>query len=168
MHTAKSSTRLATLERQLQRYCATQLPPSATERQRKRRETLRRHVIRQNLRQQRCLLRQGTEVGWTWVQLTEDDAARAEALVAAMMAVERITRIRYVDTAGETLWEEPMIFRRLWAVGQSLIHDRVAYQVVARTVEGSVQQVRLVPCRICADCGGIWHKRTPPDDCQCR
>ena len=52
---ANPTTRLATLERQLQRYCATQLPPSTTERQRNRRETPRRHVIRQNLRQRRGL-----------------------------------------------------------------------------------------------------------------
>ena len=64
--TPQRRTRLATLERQLQRYldrCA-QMPAVQTPAQAKRRATLQRRVIQENLRRQRCLRERGTEQGW--------------------------------------------------------------------------------------------------------
>lgn len=74
--------RLATLERQLQRYLARVLPPATSALQARRRQTFRRRVIRDNLRAQRCLRETGTEVGWRAHPLTAEDEARAEALLA--------------------------------------------------------------------------------------
>lgn len=71
------SKRLATLERQLQRYLARALPPVSSVWQAKRRATLRRRVVRDNLRKQRCLRTQGNEIGWTRCLLTDADETRA-------------------------------------------------------------------------------------------
>lgn len=73
--------RLATLERQLQRYLARPLPPATSALQERRRRTYRRRVIRDNLRAQRCLRATGKEVGWRGYPLTPDDEARAAALL---------------------------------------------------------------------------------------
>lgn len=88
MTPARVTSRLATLERDLARYCAKRLDPATTLYHLARRATYRRRVIRDNLRRQRCLRTQGNEVGWPSVPLTAEDTQRAEALVAAMMALE--------------------------------------------------------------------------------
>lgn len=78
--TAPVANRLATLERQLARFLTQTLPPATSAAQTKRRLTLRRRVIRDNLRRQRALRESGTEVGWRQVALTNNDEERAEQL----------------------------------------------------------------------------------------
>ena len=75
--------RLATLERQRQRYVAgwATMPPPRSPASAKARVTRRRWVLRQNLRKQRALLLHGHERGWRQVALTPEDQAQVETML---------------------------------------------------------------------------------------
>jgi hypothetical protein len=79
--TTATEKRIATLERQLERYLAQALPPTSDPATLKRRATFRRRVARDLLRRLRCLTQQGNEVGWAWTALTPEDEARCETLL---------------------------------------------------------------------------------------
>ena len=57
--------------------------------------------------------------------------------------------IHYVDDDGKILWTDPMIYKRLWAVGDWLMHDSQTYQVrwVSLSNLGHIQRVEIVPCK---------------------
>lgn len=58
--------------------------------------------------------------------------------------------IRYTDTAGVTLWEEPasrFAHGSFLAVGATIAEKGIVYRVMAARVEGDIQLVRLTPER---------------------
>jgi hypothetical protein len=50
---------------------------------------------------------------------------------------------------------EPMVFKRLYAVGQSLRMNFNDYEVVGVAVVDGIQKVSLKLCGVCAICGGV-------------
>lgn len=81
MTPAAVAKRLATLERQLQRYLARPVPVATSAARATRNATLRQRVIRDNLREQRALRDTGTAVSWRWVMLTPEDEQRVSSLM---------------------------------------------------------------------------------------
>lgn len=69
---------------------------------------------------------------------------------------------------GKMLQREPMIFSRLYAVGQELTIDFQAYQATAVSVENGTQKVTLQKCEVCRSCGGIKREPNPKFGCVCR
>lgn len=65
------------------------------------------------------------------------------------------------------LSEEPYRLSRLFAVGQSLTENFIAYEVVKNEVTNSLYTVTVNPVGICRRCGGIKGKTSPPDECLC-
>ena len=63
---------------------------------------------------------------------------------------------------GSEIRNEPMIYKRLYAVGQSLVDNSQLYLVKSVTVDNEVQIVQLEKARVCARC------KMPPDLCLCR
>lgn len=51
--------------------------------------------------------------------------------------------IHYRDMYGEFLWKEPMIFKRLFAVGNSLVEDSVEYIVKRVAIADDIQHVNI-------------------------
>lgn len=54
-----------------------------------------------------------------------------------------IKEIHYRDMDGKLLFSEPMIFKRLYAVGQSLIEDSTEYEVMRVAIADGVQHVNV-------------------------
>lgn len=54
-----------------------------------------------------------------------------------------ITHIIYQDAVGRVIYEEPMIFSRLYAAGQDLVINYIRYTVLAVVVEGDTQKVTI-------------------------
>lgn len=84
----KRDTRLATLERQLQRKLQAwrEAPPAHSQKHARLRVTVRRRVMRDNLRNQRALRTRGHEVGWRDVPLTDEDEQRVVSLLQMVSA----------------------------------------------------------------------------------
>lgn len=68
---------------------------------------------------------------------------------------------------GAVLKTEPMMFKRLYAVGQSLRMDYRDYEVTSVEVVNGVQKVCLKSCEVCARCGGTKGKEGQ-FGCACR
>lgn len=79
--------RRATLERHLTRYLARREHAATSASQAKRRQTLRRRVIRDTLRRLRALSVNGHERGWREVALTEADDTRMAALLSEIRSI---------------------------------------------------------------------------------
>ena len=58
-----------------------------------------------------------------------------------------IDTIKYYDADGKHLWDEPMTYSRLWAVGDWFIKDEVEYGVLAVGVKDRTQTVNIGPRR---------------------
>jgi hypothetical protein len=54
-----------------------------------------------------------------------------------------IKEIHYRNIYGKLLWKEPMIFRRLYAVGQDFIENYKKFIVVRVAVADDVQHVNI-------------------------
>ncbi len=55
-----------------------------------------------------------------------------------------INTIRYIHD-GDVLWEEPMLYSRLYAVGDPICERSVWWKVSEVRVENDIQIVTLVP-----------------------
>ena len=44
-----------------------------------------------------------------------------------------------MDVYGNILWSEPMVFKRLWIVGQTFIENYIKYKIVRVAITGTVQ-----------------------------
>jgi len=73
------------------------------------------------------------------------DAARTFGLMKMDAAINNVTQ--YYNAVGTKLWEEPMIMRRIWRVGQTLIANSITYRVDAVEVSGNVQRVAVAALR---------------------
>jgi hypothetical protein len=60
-----------------------------------------------------------------------------------MIEERKINTIRYFDENGLLLFDEPMIFSRLFKIGDDIIENRVLYRVIAVVVRDDVQEVTL-------------------------
>lgn len=54
-----------------------------------------------------------------------------------------VLHIHYRDLRGNLLWQEDMIFRRLYAVGQDLVHNSRNYRVHRVALADGVQHVNI-------------------------
>jgi hypothetical protein len=57
------------------------------------------------------------------------------------MAKPDVRKIAYYNADGRLLWQEPMIFRCLWAIEQTFVRNSITFLVLNCTVEGDVQKV---------------------------
>ena len=55
--------------------------------------------------------------------------------------------IIYSDLDGHEIFREPMIFKRLWAVGQDLIHEGKTYYVTEMETKENIQRVTITDSR---------------------
>ncbi len=55
-----------------------------------------------------------------------------------------IKEIHYRDIEGSLLWTEPMVYKRLWSVGQDFIEDHKEYLVKRVSLAGGIQHVNIV------------------------
>lgn len=55
-----------------------------------------------------------------------------------------VKTIRFIDSSGTMLWEEPMNLSRLFAVGDSICQKRVVYRVAGVRFEAEIQTVKLL------------------------
>ncbi len=60
------------------------------------------------------------------------------------MSGYKIDRVEFRDIQGVFLWEEPMVFKRLYSVGQTFIEDFATYRVKRVAVMGPVQIVNVL------------------------
>ena len=58
---------------------------------------------------------------------------------------QRIISVSYYTENDALLWEDPIVFRRLWGIGNELVHDYQLYTVVAVRVESKRQIVTVRP-----------------------
>jgi len=79
----------------------------------------------------------------------------------------RVSQILYFERSGKVIYEEPMIFKRLFKEGQSLVLKSQPYEVESVSVMDGFQNVCIRPCELCEHCGGIKGKRQPPEECSC-
>ena len=56
-----------------------------------------------------------------------------------------ITEIHYRSAVGALLWTEPMIYKRLWAVGQDFVENRIIYLVKRVSLADGIQHVNVEP-----------------------
>jgi hypothetical protein len=63
---------------------------------------------------------------------------------APMIRTSVVKTIRFTDSAGALLWEEPMRYSRLFAYGDSVCEKRVVYRVAGVSIEAEVQLVKLL------------------------
>lgn len=56
-----------------------------------------------------------------------------------------IKEVHYRDVYGNLIWKDEIVFRRLWGVGNELIHDSKKYIVRRVAVADSVQHVNIEP-----------------------
>lgn len=55
-----------------------------------------------------------------------------------------VREIHYGDMDGILLWTEPMIYKRLWSVGQNFITDHKEYLVKRVSLADGIQQVNII------------------------
>lgn len=55
----------------------------------------------------------------------------------------KIEKIHYRDIYGNLLWEEPMVFRRLYSVGQDFIINSITYIVRRVAVVDNIQHLNI-------------------------
>lgn len=55
----------------------------------------------------------------------------------------KVETTQYMDTYGNILWSEPIVFKRLWLVGQTFIQDFVKYKVIRVAIAGELQIVNV-------------------------
>lgn len=56
-----------------------------------------------------------------------------------------ITEIYYRSVVGTLLWTEPMIYKRLWAVGQDFVAKHIIYLVKRVSLVDGIQHVNVEP-----------------------
>lgn len=54
-----------------------------------------------------------------------------------------IDKISYHDGDGRFLWEEPMVFTKLWGIGDMLVNKHIPYEVLRVAVANDVQYVNI-------------------------
>ena len=59
------------------------------------------------------------------------------------MSDQKIMEIEYFLEDGTLVFSEPMIFRRLWAVGDDLVHEYRSYAVLSVEIEDNKQIVTI-------------------------
>ena len=59
-----------------------------------------------------------------------------------------INEIRYYNEQGEFLWNESMIYRRLFMVGQEIIENYKTYKVLRVAVAEGIQYVNLKEVKV--------------------
>ncbi len=57
----------------------------------------------------------------------------------------KIETIHYRDVYGNLLFEEPMIFKRLHGIGETLVMDYKEYEVTRVAVAETVQHINMKP-----------------------
>lgn len=55
----------------------------------------------------------------------------------------KVETILFTDVYGNTLWTEPMRFKRMWKVGQTFIENFIKYKVVRVAVVDKTQIVNV-------------------------
>ena len=55
----------------------------------------------------------------------------------------KVKTTRYLDIYGNILWSEPMVFKRLWMVGQTFIENYIQYKVIRVAITGTLQIVNV-------------------------
>jgi hypothetical protein len=55
----------------------------------------------------------------------------------------RVAKIHYRDLYGALLWEEPMVFRRLYATGDVIVHDGGTYIVRRVALADDIQHINM-------------------------
>ena len=78
-----------------------------------------------------------------------------------------VQRVLYQDEIGTVIQDEPMMFRRLFATGQTLVMHSKSYRVKSVDITDVVQVVTLTPCQICGRCGGIIGEQSIQEGCCC-
>lgn len=57
----------------------------------------------------------------------------------------KITEINYRNVVGTLLWTEPMIYKRLWKVGQDFVENHITYLVKRVSLADGIQHVNIEP-----------------------
>lgn len=77
----------------------------------------------------------------------------------------QINEVHYCDPDGNLIWKDNIVFRRIWGVGNTLIHDSKSYIVRRVAIANSIEYVNVeefvcqhLPVEfdyICVRCGEI-------------
>jgi hypothetical protein len=73
-----------------------------------------------------------------------------------VLSTASIHTVRYCDANGMTLWEEPMLYWRLFRTGDEIFERRKFYRVTDVKVGDEIQIVRLSEMNPQAD--GFWFR----------
>jgi hypothetical protein len=71
-------------------------------------------------------------------------------------SITSIQTVRYCDANGSTLWEEPMLFWRLFRAGDEIFEKRKFYRVTDVKIDDEIQVVHLSEMNPQAD--GFWFR----------
>lgn len=55
----------------------------------------------------------------------------------------KVETTRYLDIYENVLWSEPMVFKRLWMIGQTFIENYIKYKIVRVAISGKFQIVNV-------------------------
>lgn len=56
----------------------------------------------------------------------------------------KIDTVHYRDEFGNLIFEESMIFSKLFAIGDEIIQDKIAYKVTRVAVVDNIQHVNMI------------------------
>lgn len=64
-------------------------------------------------------------------------------MIEKLLEHYKVETTQYMDAYGNILWSEPMVFKRLWLVGQTFIENYIKYKVIRVAIAGKFQFVNV-------------------------